>query len=316
MFHPTLNKSTRILFAPLIKFCEYLGNNHPALLLKIRYFLVFHKKLNLTDPKDINEKILWAKLYSDTTRWTELADKYLVRRYVEQMGLKDILVSLYDVWYSVDDINLDKLPDSFIIKANNGDGKGTNKIINKAELTEDKIEELKTLVSYWLSRKNIGTLHAEPQYKGMKPCIVVEEVLPITEKCNSLIDYKLWCFNGKCYYIWVCSDRSKDGCSAHVMTYDLNWEAHPEFSVFNSDYLQGDLMPKPKNLDMMIDVAERLSKGFPEVRVDLYNVNGKVYFGELTFTSQGGFMDFYTPEFLKILGQKFEISDFKKKSTK
>ncbi len=315
MFHPTLNKSTRILFAPLIKFCEYLGNHHPELLLKIRYWYVFRKKLDLKKPQDLNEKILWAKLYADTTKWTELADKRLVRYYVEQIGLKDTLVDLYDIWYSADDINLDKLPDTFIIKANNGDGKGTNKIIRKADLAGEKLSELKATVAEWLSRKNIGALHAEPQYKEMKPCVVVEEVLPL-DGGNSLTDYKLWCFNGKCYYIWVCSDRSKDGSSAHVMTYDLEWNAHPEFSVFNSDYLQGDVMPKPKNLDRMVEVAEKLSKGFPELRVDLYNVNGKIYFGELTFTSQGGFMDFYTPEFLKELGSKFEISDFKKKSTK
>lgn len=315
MFHPTLNKSTRILFAPLIKFCEYLGNHHPELLLKIRYWYVFRKKLDLKKPQDLNEKILWAKLYADTTKWTELADKRLVRYYVEQIGLKDTLVDLYDIWYSADDINLDKLPDTFIIKANNGDGKGTNKIIRKADLAGEKLSELKATVAEWLSRKNIGALHAEPQYKEMKPCVVVEEVLPL-DGGNSLTDYKLWCFNGKCYYIWVCSDRSKDGSSAHVMTYDLEWNAHPEFSVFNSDYLQGDVMPKPKNLDRMVEVAEKLSKGFPELRVDLYNVNGKIYFGELTFTSQGGFMDYYTPEFLKELGSKFEISDFKKKSTK
>ncbi len=179
MFHPTLNKSTRILFAPLIKFCEYLGNHHPVFLLKLRYWYVFRKKLNLKSPQDLNEKILWAKLYADTTVWTELADKRLVRNYVEKIGLKDTLVDLYGVWYSADDINLDKLPESFIIKANNGDGKGTNKIIRKAELTTEKILELKEMVTEWLSRKNIGALHAEPQYKDMKPCVVVEEVLPI-----------------------------------------------------------------------------------------------------------------------------------------
>ena len=94
------------------------------------------------------------------------------------------------------------------------------------------------------------------------------------------------------------------------MTYDLNWIAHPEFSVFNSDYQQGEIMPKPKNFEKMIEIAEKLSQGFPELRVDLYNVQGKIYFGELTFTSQGGFMDYFTPEFLRELGGKFQISSF------
>ena len=94
------------------------------------------------------------------------------------------------------------------------------------------------------------------------------------------------------------------------MVYVMNRNAHPEFSVFKSDYLRGDIIPKPKNFDKMVEIAEKQSKGLPELRVDLYNIDGKIYFGELTFTSQGGFMDFYTPEFNKMLGEKFSIKDF------
>lgn len=85
MFHPTLSKSGRFFFGPLIKFCEFLGNNFPALLLKMRYYYVFRKRLDLKNPKDLNEKILWAKLYSDTSKWTQLADKYRVRDYVSHL---------------------------------------------------------------------------------------------------------------------------------------------------------------------------------------------------------------------------------------
>lgn len=310
MFHPTLSRSGRFFFAPLIKFCEFLGNHYPELLLKIRYRYVFKKRLDLKNPRDLNEKILWAKLYSDTTRWTELADKFCVRDYVESLGLGDILVKLYAVWYKKEDIDLDELPNKFIIKANNGDGKGTNKIIDKTKISPPEKEKLASMVGEWLHRKNIGALHAEPHYKHMKPCVVVEEVLPLETGATSLTDYKMWCFNGKCYYTWVCKDRGAGGNSAHVMTYDMDWNAHPEFSVFNSDYLKGEVMPKPKNFERMVEIAEKLSKGFPELRVDLYNVDGKIYFGELTFTSQGGFMDFYTPEFNKVLGSKFDIKDF------
>lgn len=312
MFHPTLSKSGRFFFAPLIKLCEFMGNHFPVTLVKIRYRYVFKKSLDLKNPKDLNEKILWAKLFSDTTEWTRLADKYEVRNYVESLGLGDTLVKLYAVWFSKEEVNFDCLPETFIIKANNGDGKGTNKIIKKSELTEVKRRELLDMIDEWLHRKNIGALHAEPHYKNMKPCVIAEEVLPCDPGTTSLTDYKIWCFNGKAYYIWICNDRSAGGNSAHVMTYDLDWNPHPEFSVFNSDYLQGEVMPKPNNLDEMISVAEKLSQGFPELRVDLYNVRGKVYFGELTFTSQGGFMDFYTPEFNLELGRKFAISDFRR----
>lgn len=313
MFHPTLSKSGRIILWPIIKLTEFLGNHFPKTLLKIRYRYVFNKKLDLKNPQDINEKILWAKLYSDTSLWTELADKYKVRDYVKSKGLGDILVKLYAVWYNIDEVDFDSLPESFIIKANNGDGKGTNKIIHKSELTIERKTELSKLICKWLNRKNIGALHAEPQYKGMTPCVIAEEVLPLDEGASSLTDYKIWCFNGKAYYIWVCNDRGSGGNSAHVMTYDMNWSPHPEFSVFNSDYLKGEIIPKPQNFDKMIEIAETLSNGFPELRVDLYNISGKIYFGELTFTSQGGFMDFYTPEFNHKLGSLFSITDFKQK---
>ena len=310
MFHPTLSKSGRFFFAPLIWLCEFMGNHCPELLLKIRYRYVFRKALNLKNPQGLNEKIIWAKLYSDTTRWVELADKLKVRDYVEKAGLGDSLVRLYAVWYSKEDIDFDTLPETFIIKANNGDGKGTNWIIRKAELTPEKKVEYIDMIGEWLNRKNIGALHAEPHYKHMRPCVIAEEVLMLQDGETSLTDYKIWCFNGKAYYIWICNDRNAGGNSAHVMTYDLEWNAHPEFSVFNSDYQQGEIMAKPKNLEQMIDIAERLSQGFPELRVDLYNVGGKIYFGELTFTSQGGFMDYFTPEFNRLLGEKFSIEDF------
>ena len=242
-----------------------------------------------------------------------MADKYEVRNYVESLGLGDTLVKLYAVWFSKEEVDFDSLPETFIIKANNGDGKGTNEIVRKTELTEEKRRELLNVIDKWLNRKNIGALHAEPHYKNIPPCVIAEEVLPCDPGTTSLTDYKIWCFNGKAYYIWICNDRSAGGNSAHVMTYDLDWNPHPEFSVFNSDYLRGKILPRPQNLDQMIRVAEKLSKGFPELRVDLYNVQGKVYFGELTFTSQGGFMDFYTPEFNMELGSKFDIKDFKRK---
>ena len=298
------------MFLPLVKLCEWWGNYFPVSLIKLRYRLVFKKSIDLKNPKDLNEKILWAKLFSDTSKWTELADKYKVRSYVEGLGLGKYLVKLYAVWFDAKEVNFDALPETFIIKANNGDGKGTNKIIKKSQLTEEKKQELLKMIDEWLHRKNIGALHAEPQYKAMKPCVIAEEVLPLDPGASSLTDYKIWCFYGKAYYVWVCNDRSGGGNSAHVMTYDLGWNAHPEFSVFNSDYLKGEVMPRPDNLDEMLSVAEKLSKGFPELRVDMYNVQGKIYFGELTFTSQGGFMDFYTPEFNLELGSKFDIKDF------
>ena len=310
MFHPTLSKTGRLLFWPLIKAFEYMGNHFPVALVKCRYRFVFKKPIDLKNPGDLNEKIIWAKLFSDTSKWTELADKYKVREYVEGLGLGKYLVKLYAVWYDAKDVSFDMLPEEFIIKANNGDGKGTNLIIKKSELTDRKKAQVIKIIDEWLHRKNIGALHAEPQYKSMRPCVIAEEVLPPDEGASSLIDYKIWCFYGKAFYVRVYSDRNDSGSSANVMTYDMDWNAHPEFSIENSDYKLGGIIPRPDNFEEMIWVAEGLSKGFPELRVDLYNVHGKIYFGELTFTSQGGFMDNITPEFNRLMGGIVNINDF------
>jgi hypothetical protein len=298
MIHPTLSKKGRILFAPIIRVTEFMGNHFPVTLVKWRYVALFKKKLNLKNPQDINEKILWAKLYSDTSRWTELADKYKVRQYVEELGLGKHLVKLYAVWTDAKEVNFDALPESFIIKANNGDGKGTNKIIrNKSLQTQTDRQQLIKTINQWLKRKNIGALHAEPQYKDIPPRVIAEELLPLPKGATSLTDYKIWCFHGKAHYIWTCSERSNEGNSAHVMTYDREWNSHPEYSVFNSDYLKGEPMPKPKNLEKMLTIAEKLSAGFPELRVDLYNIepdqeDGHIYFGEYTFYDWGGMQPF------------------------
>ncbi len=315
MFHPTLSKSGRFFFAPIIRFCEWLGKYHPKTMVQLRYFAVFHHFANLKAPEDLNEKILYIKLFTDTTHWSNLVDKYKVRNYIDSKGLSNTLVSLYGVWYSSMDFakDFDSLPDSFILKANNGEGKGTNLVVKNKD--DFSLEQLSKTIDEWLSRKNIGALVAEPQYESIVPCVVAEELLPMEPGHSSLTDYKIWCFEGEPHFIWVCNDRNEDGNSAHVLTYDTNWNAHPEYSVFTSDYLQAPPIPKPKNLDEMLEVAAKLSEGFPEVRVDLYNIDGKVYFGELTFTSQGGINSFYTREFLKLAGSMFDVSKLPKKES-
>ena len=319
MIHPASTRKGRILFAPVIAFCHFLGKHYPELLLKMRYFLTFKKKLNLQDPQDLNEKIIWAKLFSDTTQWTKLADKYKVRVYVEEKGFGDCLVKLYGAWGNVKDFDFDSLPENFILKANNGDGKGTNMPVKgKSKLSAARKEAIEKTINDWLHRKNIGLLHAEPQYKGIHPMVIAEELLPIPEGESSLIDYKLWCFNGKVHYIMTCSDRSSNGANIHLMLYDREWNPCPQYTIFSSRYSKGKALPKPKNLEKMIEITETLAQGFPEVRVDLYNIdptdeNGKIYFGELTVTSLGGFMNYFTPEFLKKAGSLFSIKDFKKK---
>ena len=220
------------------------------------------------------------------------------------------MVKLYGAWDNENDIDFDTLPDSLIFKANNGEGKGPNLIVH--DLKSENKEALRRLFRWWLTRKHIGALAGEPQYKAIKPMVIAEELLPIPETESSIVDYKIWCINGEPRYIWVCNDRDSRGGGASVMTYDTAWHPCPEYSMFNEDYRRGEILPKPRNLDKMLEYARRLSAEFPILRVDLYNINGQIFFGELTFTSLGGMMNFFTQKFLDMMGKEADLSKIKK----
>lgn len=270
--------------------------------------------MNLKNPQDINEKISWLELFSDTTMWAKCTDKYAVREYVKECGLENILVELYGKWDKGEDINWDSLPQQFILKTNNGSG--TILIVENKDLIN--YEEVATKFNKMLHQfDNLAT--TEFHYQSIKPCIIAEELLIGNEEekkwSSSIIDYKVWCFNGKVDSIWTCTNRDNHG--TEVALFDREWNYRPEASIFNQHYReQKHLTPKPNCLNELIEVAERLSKPFPCVRVDLYIVQDKIYFGELTFTSLGGTMNFYTQDELLRMGQKIDISKVKKSKIK
>ena len=302
--NPKLNK----IFKPVITFCEWLGVHHPILLARIRYYARFKKPLHLNNPQTLNEKILFLSLKTDTTLWTRCADKYEVRDYVKECGLEDILIPIVGVWDHATDIDFDKLPDEFVLKATHGSG-DIKVVTDKSKLNIPKVvEEFEEDLKH-----QYGALESGHHYMRIKPRMIAEELIhndPETAKISSsIIDYKIWCFNGKVHWLWACANR--DEHTTEVMTYDTDWNAHPEYSIFENDYRHGEILPKPKNLERMIEVAEILAKPFPCVRVDLYNIDGKIYFGELTFTSYGGLQDFYTAEFQHLAGSKIDLSGVK-----
>ncbi len=263
----------------------------------------FGKSINWDNPKNINEKINWLKFYSDTTIWSTLADKYAVRRYVSSCGLSEILIPLIGKWDKIEDVEWDKLPNEFVLKLNNGSG-DILLVTDKANLDIPQIQ-----IKYnKLLKKPFGIYTGEPHYKRIQPCIIIEKLLTSDNdpRFHTLIDYKIWCFNGEPYFIWACYNRQNN--KVYVETHDLNWNFCPEKSVFNDHYLDGKgIIPKPAKLDEMINIARILSQGFPQVRVDLYFVENKIYFGEMTFTSDGGYNDFYTESFLNELGDQVKI---------
>ena len=294
------------------RFVEKICEKYPVATVKLRYLLRFKRFPDFKHPKDLNEKILYLKLFSDTSLWTQMADKYSVRDYVKSCGLQSMLIPLYGVWERVEDIPFDELPLQFMLKANNGDGKGTNVKINKEKMSGDDWLSLRKRLQGWLDAKHIGALSGEPQYRDIKPMILAEEVLPCGEDETSLVDYKLWCFNGEPHSFLICSERQADGYHTSIDCYDLEWKRHPENLIQSSHVtVAKKMLPRPACLEEMIEAARILSKPFPEVRVDMYAVGDKAYFGELTLTSLGGMMNYYTPEYLLEMGELVTIPELK-----
>lgn len=300
-----MSKIVKVVSYPILKFCELLCKISPELLTKIRYFFRFKKFLNLDNPKNLNEKIQWLKLRSDISEWSRLSDKYAVREYVKECGCEDNLVELLGRWDRVEDIDFDTLPKSFVLKANNGCG-SIIIVENKYELD---ITTITNDLNRWITTP-YALYAAEIHYKSIKPCIIAEELLYNDDAQNefsvSLIDYKVWCFNGKPHYILTCTNRDAEGVD--LLIYDLDWKSHENDIKHNSHYRLGKSIPRPECLSELLNVAEKLSTAFPCVRVDLYVVNNKVYFGEMTFTSLGGLMNYFTNDFLLKTGSLIDLN--------
>jgi O-antigen/teichoic acid export membrane protein len=257
----------------------------------------FGRTIDWNHPKDINEKIQWLMCFSDTSAWTRLSDKVEVRDYVTEKGCKDLLVPLLGTWKCAADIPWDALPEKFVLKCNHDSG--STHIIDKDTDRQSVAAALDEAL-----KQKYGYRHGELHYNGIDPCILAETYLDSGDALP--IDYKVWCFDGKPYCIWACHGRTAD--HVYVNVYDLDWNPRPEASVFTDHYRDGgSCLPKPSTLPLMMETAARLSEGFPEVRVDFYEVQGKLYFGEFTFASLMGMMDFYTPAFLKELGDQVKL---------
>lgn len=293
----------RIILAVVDLLCR-LHLLKPIQVARLKYYYKFHRWPDFEHPTDLNEKINWLKFYGDTSRWSDLSDKYKVREYIKEKGLDNILVKLYGKWDKAEEIDWESLPAQFVMKANNGCG---DVIIcrDKDSLDRERIvKQLDKLITH-----KYGDVTGEPHYAAIKPCIIAEELLDIRKQpidTTSLIDYKIWCLNGKPELVWCAWNRTMLSTDSGI--YDTDWNYHPEYSIFTRHYPEGKVrLPRPKQFDEMLAIAEKLSDGFPILRVDLYEVDGKVYFGELTFTSLGGFMDYITQEQLLLMGEKVKL---------
>ncbi|MFZ2038562.1 MAG: ATP-grasp fold amidoligase family protein [Minisyncoccia bacterium] len=239
---------------------------------------------NFENPQSFNEKIQWLKLYYHDPLMTKCADKYEVRNYVKEKIGQQYLIKLLGVYNSPEKINFKELPSKFVLKVNHGSGQN---IICKNKNTLD-ISKTKKTLSEWLKNESNHYFYSyEWCYKSIKPLIICEEMIGESLK-NDLVDYKFMCFNGKVEMFFVCSDRQK---GLKVDFFDLNWNKMPFIRYYENS---SNIIKKPKNFDKMIRLSEVLSKPFPFVRVDFYEANDNVYFGEMTFYPGNG-MEPFTP---------------------
>jgi hypothetical protein len=259
------------------------------------YRTKFHKKLNLNKPETLNEKISWLKLnsYYDNELVKKCADKYKVRAYIEESGCGEILNKLIGVYHSPSDIPWSELPDRYALKYSIGSG--CNLIVSDKNLIDTNGEE-KKIQGWFKTKPYLG--YSEMQYKGIKPCIVCEEYLGDDEG-HFPLDYKFYCFNGKALYVMICVGREKGKPEYHF--YDREWNFVPFQSLIDPH------ITKPNEIEKAFEYADILSKPFPFVRTDLYIVKHKIYFGELTFTSMGGFDTDITGDADRIMGSLIKL---------
>ena len=266
------------------------------LYIQLLFFRHLHKRINLEQPKAFNEKLQWLKLYDRNPEYTKMVDKYAVKQYVSEKIGSEFIIPTLGVWDNPEDINFSDLPDRFVLKWNHDSGSiviCTDKSILDKREAVSRLKSRQKFSGFWYAR--------EWPYKDVVPKVIAEKY--IEDSSGYLNDYKLMCFNGKVRCSFVCTDRfSGDGLK--VTFYDRSWNQMP----FSRHYPVSDMpVPRPKNYDALVHLAEKLSEGIPFVRVDFYDVNDRVYFGEMTFYPGSGLEEFDPEKWDYVLGSWLEL---------
>lgn len=262
--------------------------------LKWKYKIYFGKKLDLDNPSTFNEKLQWLKLNDRNPFYTELVDKYEVRKYVADTIGKEYLIPLIGVYEKFKDINFEELPSQFVIKCTHDSG---SVFVCKDKNTFD-YKKCEKQINKALKRKYFG-IHREWPYKNVKPRIIIEKYM--NEFTDDINDYKFFVFNGKIKFYIICSDRSN---SVKYTFFDAE-NNFMKISQCGCKYDEN--VTKPVNFIKMENLAKELAKDIPQLRVDFYEVNNKVYFGELTFYDSAGFGKFEPEEWDLKIGQMLTL---------
>lgn len=270
--------------------------------LKCAYKERMNKKLNFKQPKTFNEKLQWLKLYDRKPAYTIMVDKYAVKKYVADKIGKEYIIPTLGVWDKFEDIDFNTLPNEFVLKCTHDSG-GLVICNNKFQLditkAKEKIGRSLRRSYFWHGR--------EWPYKNMPKKIIAEQYM-VDESGTELKDYKFFCFDGKVKMLFVAKDRMKAGEETKFDFFDENFN-HLPFT--NGHPNSQPPYYKPENFEKMKELAEKLSAGIPHLRVDFYNINGKIYFGELTFFHWSGMMPFEPEEWDYKLGEWIELPKIK-----
>ena len=257
------------------------------------------REIDWVNHKRFTEKLQLLKFYYSKDPFIgKLVDKYRVREYIEQKGYGQTLNTLIGAWTNVNDIKLDQLPEKFVLKA--AHGSSWNIICKDKRELEKRWRIYKKLMNSWL-KQDLSVYGREGFFHFAEPRIICEQFLQ--DKSGALIDYKFFCFNGKVKFIQVDFDRYGDW---RKNFYTENWDM---FDLQTSKPHFNDDGFKPKNLEAMVAMAKDFSKDYPYLRVDLYEVDGRIVFGELTFIDGCGFYTFNPDEYDFIMGEWLELPD-------
>lgn len=292
------NKFKRALVLPFRGFVKAISKKNYV---KLQYRYITHHKCDLKNPVRYTEKLQYLRLfvYPKNELVSQCASRIGVRKYLTDLGLSNYLIKIYGVFDKFDDIDFNKLPNQFVIKCTHASG------FNYLCYDKTKIDykTLKKKFDKWL-KTNYGKKTIELHYAKIKPQIIIEEMM--LENNSLPIEYKIHVFNGVAKSLYVVTSRNKD---IRYTNFYIDWTPF-DGSQFNGWKKADEEIKKPANFDEMIALSEKLCKPFPFVRCDLYNINGKIYFSEMTFTPAKGTLILDDDKCDFEMGEWLDISKF------
>lgn len=302
----TLTQPKRMLEILLMKYYWLFPTK---IYLKLLFRLKMGYRLDLKNPKTFSEKLQWLKLYNRKPEYTKMVDKATVKDYVADIIGSEYIIPTIGIWNTPDEIDFEQLPNQFVLKTTHGGG-SSGVVICKDKTNFDTKAARKKMARSM--KQDIWHVLKEWPYKDVKPRIIAETYMESSPDVNDLIDYKWYCFNGEPKYCQVIQDRKK---KETIDFFDTEWN-HQDFvgliPASGPTIGSASIVPlRPKNLDIQIEIARKLAQGMPFSRIDLYEINDKEFFGEITLYPASGLGIFKPDQYNEILGKMLTLPDIK-----